>query len=304
MGVIGAFLFGERTERFLFLVPHRACLHEMNKTLHYRLYPSKMQRTTLNAWLALCCEVYNAALVERQDAYRLVGTSLYTGVEKRTGRLILSKVGQIKMVMHRPIQGTLKTAIVKRTASGKWFISLSVETDTASEPLPPSEDLVGIDVGLSTFAFLSTGEQIENPRFLREEEHHLARAHRRLSKAQQGTKRREQRPKVVARVHERVRWRRENFNRQQVACLIKRFGLIAVEALVVRSMVQNPKLAKSIADAAWSSFFTHLFGVRVYECPACGLVIDRDHNGSKNILAAACEAVGRHGRVFPEAHAL
>jgi putative transposase len=180
--------------------------------------------------------------------------------EKHKGTLILSKVGHIKTVMHRPIKGTPKTAIVKRTASGKWFVSLTMETGAESEPLPSSEEQVGIDVGLKTFAYLSTGEQIENPRFFREEEYQLARAHRKLSKEQKGTKHREKRRKVVAPVHERVRWCRNNFILQQVACLIKRFGLISVEALEIRNMVKNPKVARCIAGAAWSSFFAHLLG--------------------------------------------
>jgi putative transposase len=384
----------------------------MNKTYQYRLYPTKKQRITLNKWLALCCEVYNAALQERRDAYRMAGQSLsyshqcaelpgcklvrtelaevnsqvlqdavkrvdrafdgffrrvqagqqpgyprfrsrlrYNSLtfkqyqnsfdvqkgKQRQGILILSKLGHIKMVMHRPLTGLPKTATVKRTPTGKWFVSISVETEPEVDCLPPSDEQVGIDVGLKTFAYLSTGEQIANPRFFREEEQALARAHRKLSKEPKATKRREKRRKVVARVHERVRWRRENFNRQQVACLIKRFGLIAVEALVVRNLVKNPKLAKSIADAAWSSFFAQLLGkaeeagravvrvnpaytsqtcsacghrqemplsVRVYDCPSCGLVMDRDHNGSQNILAQALEAVGRHGCVIPEAPGL
>jgi putative transposase len=361
----------------------------MNRTFHYRLYPTRKQQTLLNRWLALCCEVYNAALQERRDAYRMTGVSLsyvhqctelpdckevrpdlaevnsqvlqdvlkrverafdgffqrvrdgqqpgyprfrsrsrYASLSfkqyhnsfdvkagrKQEGRLILSKLGHIKMLMHRPLTGIPKTATVKRTPTGKWFVSISVETMQEAGSLPPSEEQVGIDVGLKTFAYLSTGEQIDNPRFFQKEEQALSRAHRKLSKAHKGTHQREK--------------------RQQVASLIKRFGFIAVEALVVRNMLKNPKVAKSIADAAWSSFFAQLLSkaaeagrevvrvspaytsqtcsgcghrqemplsVRVYECLECGLVIDRDHNGSKNILDEALEAVGRHGRVIPEA---
>src|SRR6266702_1073728 len=378
------------------------------KTYLFRLYPTRKQTRTLEVWLGLCCEVYNAALDERKSAYRMAGVSLcyedqcselpgckevrpelaevpsqvlqdvvnrvdlafdaffrrledgappgyprfksrfrYHSLtfkqygnsfkvldsgKKNRGTLVLAKLGHVKMIMHRAITGTPKTAVVKRAPTGNWFVSISVELsekEVQEKGLPVSEEEVGIDVGLKTFAYLSTGEEIANPRFFRAEEAALARAQRRLSKAGKGTHKRKKRRKVVARIHERITNRRQNFIQQHVAWLISRFGLIVVEALVVRNMVKNPRLSKSIADAAWSMFFTHLIlkaeeaarcvvkvpaaytsqtcsvcghkqnmplSVRVYECEACDSVLHRDHNASRTILG-----LGRQARVIPEA---
>src|SRR6266516_370257 len=328
MEMKGAFLFGRGRDCFRLLVSQEESIGEMNKTFQYRLYPTKKQQATLNKWLALCCEVYNAALQERRDAYRMAGVFLgfaqqcaelpgckevrpelaevnsqvvqdavkrvdlafaaffrrceageqpgYPRFRSRfrydsltfkqygnsfaltsEGKLMLSKLGQVKMVMHRPIQGTPKTAIVKRTPTGKWYVSICC-SEVEPKRLLASSEQVGIDVGLKTFAYLSTDEHIDNPRFFQQEAKHLAKAQRKLSKATIKTPEKKKRRKVVARIHERISNRRKNFIQQQVALLVKRFGLIAVDALVVRNMVRNPKLAKSIADAAWSAFFTHL----------------------------------------------
>src|SRR5216684_7852816 len=83
-------------------------------------------------------------------------------------RIVLSKIGSIKMVYHRPLRGKVKTCTIRRSSTGKWYVSFSVECDPLHLPETPTQ--VGIDVGLKTFATLSTAEEIENPRFFRKEE--------------------------------------------------------------------------------------------------------------------------------------
>jgi putative transposase len=272
--------------------------------------------------------------------------------------LLLSKVGEVKIIVHRPLEGTPKTATIRRTATGKWFVAISCEWDPT--PLPPTGQAVGFDVGLTTFATRSDGQTIANPHFFRREERALARAQRQRQRAidahkatragvtarvkrahpeldeadvwravsqdaeeRAAWKQRQQRRKVVARTHERARWKREDFARQHSRRIVNEFDVIALEDLSVTSMVQNRYLAKRIHDAAWSQFAALIackaawadrrsiavnpahtsqdcsgcgnrqsdltLADRVYRCVCCGLVIDRDLNASRNILA-----VGRH----------
>src|SRR5262249_54369068 len=221
------------------------------------------------------------------------------------------------IILHRPLEGTPKTATISHSSTGKWYVCFSCECAEPA-PLPQTGQQVGIDVGLKAFATLSTNAEITNPRFFRQEERALAKAQRRLSKQETGTPEHAKRRKVVARVHERIAWRRSDFTHQHSHHIVNQFDLIAVEDLSVNRMVHNHCLAKSIHDAAWSQFaslFSYkaawagrncvavnpaytsqdCFGCghrqplsladRTYTCPSCGLAIDRDLNASKNIVA-------------------
>ena len=228
--------------------------------------------------------------------------------------LRLSKIGCLRGVWSRPLEGAPKTCTIRRSATGKWFASIVCEVE--AQPLPKSDEVVGIDVGLKQFATLSNGETVANPRFFRQDKKALAKAQRKLAKATKGSPERQKTRKVVARVHERIRHRRHNFVHQQARRIVNRYGLIAVEVLNVKAMVRNRCLAKSISDAAWS-LFRHVLSykaaeagrilvavnpaytsqdcsacghrlqkalsVRRHVCPCCGLDCDRDANAARNI---------------------
>jgi putative transposase len=204
------------------------------------------------------------------------------------------------------------------------LVSFSVEQEPP-QPGPVPDAAVGVDVGLTTFATLSTGEAIANPRFFRRDEQALARAQRKLSNAEKGTPERAKRRKVVARIHERIAHRRKDFAHQVSRQLVNQFGIIIFEDLNITRMIKNHCLAKSLADAAWNQLATYTcykaeeagrtyieidprgtsqrcsrcmtvvkkdLSVRVHQCPVCGLELDRDLNAAINILAVGLHSLG------------
>jgi len=246
------------------------------------------------------------------------------GFKLENSVLKLSKIGNIKIKLHRPIEGKIKRLTVRRSATGKWFACFSVEIEDL--PIPPWKDgaMVGVDVGLESFATLSNGEKIANPRFFRDEEMELARVQRKLSKALKGTPERKKALEVVERVHERIANKRYEFAHQVGRNLVNRFGLIVFEDLNIKGMVKNHNLAKSIGDVAWNMLVTltsykaanagsmvilvdprntskmcsrcgilveKSLSDRVHNCPRCGLSMDRDWNAAINILRLGTQSL-------------
>lgn len=260
---------------------------------------------------------------DRYDSMSMTFPQMPSGCCVKEDRLFVSKVGHIKIVLHRQLEGMPKTATIRKSATGKWYVSFSCEVEP--KRLPSNNKAVGIDVGLHSFTMLSTGKEIACPKFFRQEEKALAKSQRQLSKAEKGTPKRRHRRKVVARVHERIAFRRQNFTHQHSRQIVNSFGTIAVEDLEINRMNHNHCLAKSISDAAWSMFFWMLLykaaeagrvfvrvnpaytsqdcsrcghrqtmplANRVYNCPCCKLELDRDLNAALNILRLGLQSLG------------
>jgi putative transposase len=255
----------------------------------------------------------------RYDSFTYPGTGFTLS---KDGRLDLSKIGRVKIILHRPLGGTIKTLTIRRTSTGKWFACFCCEVE--KDLLPANTDAVGIDLGLAKFAVLSTGEMIENPRFFHHQQKVLAKVQRRLAQEAKGTPERRFRRKAVAFVHERVANKRKDFTHKLSRRFVLEFGTLCFEDLKIKNMVRG-NFAKSILDAAWSQLISYTankaawagrtfvlvnprntskmcsrcgelvnktLADRIHDCPACGLVLDRDHNAALNVLRLGLQSLG------------
>lgn len=238
-------------------------------------------------------------------------------------QLTLSKLGQIRLKTHRPLEGEIKTCTLRRDASGNWDVSLSCEVDV--KPKSFRQEIVSIDLGLEKFATLSNGIEIENPKFFRNGEKALAKAQRKLSKLKKGTKERKSQVKVVAKVHERIRNQRKDFCHKESKKIVDKYQTIYIEDLNINKMIEGSHFSKSITDASWNQFRQFLtykaaeagrklelvnpaytsqdcsrchyrepkkLSQREHCCSKCGYKTGRDLNAAQNILALGLDGVG------------
>ena len=199
------------------------------------------------------------------------------------GHVWLSKLGEVRMFMHRPIIGEIKTLSVKRDTVGDWFITVTADQygDGGTERQeggdleehhansPEFMNPIGIDLGLKALITTSDGEQIEPPHFLIKSEKKLKKAQRDLSRKMKGSGKREKAKKRVAIIHRKIARQRDDFAHKISRQLINEHDLIALEDLNIAGMVKNHHMSKSIVDASWNSIIQYT----TYKAESAGAVV-------------------------------
>ena len=228
------------------------------------------------------------------------------------------------------------TVIVRLSPAGQWYISLRFD-DPRDLTLPPAQQSVGLDAGISSLITLSTGEKVANPKHFAKHRKRLRRAQKALARKEKGSRNRDKARRKVAKIQQQISNSRKDHLHKLTTRLIREHQTIAVESLVVKNMVKNRKLALSISDAGLGELVRQLeykaqwygrtlvkidqwfpsskrcghcghiverlpLNVREWDCPQCGTHHDRDINAAQNILAVGHTVSVCGAGVRPDRH--
>jgi putative transposase len=237
------------------------------------------------------------------------------GCKVKGNRVYFQHIGWVRIKLHRPIEGTIKTVSFTREADG-WHVIFSCELGEV-EAAPHPGPMVGCDLGLKAFLVTSDGESIAPPKFYRKAERALRRAQRRVSRRQKGSKRRAKAVQILARAHLHIANQRKDFHHKTARTLVTQYGTIVHEKLNITGIARS-RLAKSTHDVGWGQFLRILHSKaaeagcvmipvpakdttqacsacgkmpevpktlkdRVHRCAWCGYEADRDLNAALNI---------------------
>ncbi|MDG6949984.1 MAG: transposase [Nitrososphaerota archaeon] len=265
---------------------------------------------------------------KRRGRYNSFRYPQFGGFKIVDGTLRLSKIGLIRVRLHRPIEGLPKTCTIVRDID-QWYACICAGVQPSKLVEPRSDKPVGVDLGILNLATLSDGRAFENPRHLGNSVKRIVTLQRRLSRKKKGSANREKAKVLLAKAWRKVRNQRLDLAHKISANLASEYSTVVFEGLQIPNMVKNHNLASAIMDASWGQLrrltackaerrggrvilvnpsgtsqkcsgcggvVPKGLGERTHSCPNCGLVLDRDVNAARNILAAGLERARAEGQ--------